>query len=377
MDLSFWEKETYFNHFDVAIIGSGIVGLSTAFYLKKKAPRLKVVVLERGILPTGASSKNAGFACFGSPSELLDDLDHLPEAEVYGLVARRWQGLQKLRQNLGDKALRYKGWGGYEVFGDEQLFQTCADRLPELNRALAPIIGHPQVYERADEEIKKFGLEEVRHLIRNRHEGQLDTGEMILNLTRLVQRLGVIVLTGVNVERVEETGQGVSLEARGNFCVQARQVLVATNGFARQLLPSLEVAPARAQVLITAPIPKLRLKGTFHYDRGYYYFRNIGQRVLLGGGRNLDFAAEETATPGLTEKVQESLEKLLQTVILPGIPYRVEHRWSGIMGLGPSKATLIKPVSASVYCAVRMGGMGVAIGILVGEEAADMLLQGR
>ena len=233
------------------------------------------------------------------------------------------------------------------------------------------------MYERADEEIKVFGFKNVRHLIRNRHEGQLNTGEMILNLTRLVQRLGVIVLTGVEVERVEETGQGVRLEARGGFSGQARQVLVATNGFARQLLPGLEVVPARAQVLITAPLPKLRIKGTFHYDRGYYYFRNIGQRLLFGGGRNLDFAAEETATPGLTQKVQESLEKLLQEVILPGIPYQVEHRWSGIMGLGPSKATLIKPVSANVYCAVRMGGMGVAIGTLVGEEAADMLLQGR
>lgn len=328
-------------------------------------------------MPTGASSKNAGFACFGSPSELIDDLKRMPEEEVYALVAQRWQGLQKLRQNLGDKALGYKSWGGYEVFGDEQLYQTCADRLPDLNRALAPIIGDQKVYERADQEIENFGFKEVRHLIRNRQEGQLDTGTMILNLTRLVQRLGVIVLTGVEVKRVEETGQGVSLEISGGHPVQARQALVATNGFARQLLPALQVVPARAQVLITAPLPMLRIKGTFHYNQGYYYFRNIGKRLLFGGGRNLDFAAEETTETGLTEKVQLSLEKLLQTVILPGTPYKVEHRWSGIMGVGPSKAPLIRPVSANVYCAVRMGGMGIGTGTLVGEEAADMLLQGR
>ena len=72
--LSFWEKQTYINHTDFLIIGSGIVGLSTAIYLKERFPNKKVTVIERGYLPTGASSKNAGFACIGSPSELLDDL---------------------------------------------------------------------------------------------------------------------------------------------------------------------------------------------------------------------------------------------------------------------------------------------------------------
>jgi gamma-glutamylputrescine oxidase len=377
VDLSFWERETYFNHLDVAVIGSGIVGLSTALFLKKKKPRLKVVVLERGVLPTGASSKNAGFACFGSPSELLDDLAHRSEAEVYALVEKRWRGLQKLRRNLGDKALGFKPWGGYELFSDEALYEMCRERLPDLNRQLASIIGDPQVYEEADHKISGFEFQRVQHLIQNRHEGQIDTGQMILNLTRLAQRLGVMVLTGIEVKQVEEKGQGLALLCRNGLSISTRQAVVATNGFARQLLPQLEVVPARAQVLITSPVPRLRIKGAFHYDRGYYYFRNLGNRLLLGGGRNLDFTAEETTLPGLTEVVQASLEKLLQTVVLPGAAYRIEHRWSGIMGVGPSKATIVREVSPRLFCAVRMGGMGVAIGTLVGEEAAELVLQAR
>jgi glycine/D-amino acid oxidase-like deaminating enzyme len=110
-----------------------------------------------------------------------------------------------------------------------------------------------------------------------------------------------------------------------------------------------------------------------HYDKGYFYFRNVGNRLLFGGGRNLDFATEKTTTFGLTSLVQNKLEELLRDVILPGKQPKIEQRWSGIMGLGPTKTTIVKKITNGLYCAVRMGGMGVAIGTLVGEEAADLV----
>src|SRR6185312_8405304 len=71
---SYWERTAFVDHADVIIIGSGIVGLSAALHLKRQRPDLKVTVLERGFLPSGASTKNAGFACFGSLSEQLSYL---------------------------------------------------------------------------------------------------------------------------------------------------------------------------------------------------------------------------------------------------------------------------------------------------------------
>ena len=76
-DLSFWEKSAYFEKIDFLIVGSGIVGMSTALFLRKKYAHAKIVIIERGYLPTGASSKNAGFTCFGSPTELYDDLKNI------------------------------------------------------------------------------------------------------------------------------------------------------------------------------------------------------------------------------------------------------------------------------------------------------------
>ena len=161
----------------------------------------------------------------------------------------------------------------------------------------------------------------------------------------------------------------------GSFCNYPR-IYVTTNAYTSQLLKDVEVKPARAQVLITAPIEGLKMKGAFHYNKGYYYFRNVGQRVLFGGGRNLDFEGETTTELETTDKIQSVLEKMLSEKIIPGLQYKVEHRWSGIMGLGEGdKSPIVKNISPRVHCAVRLGGMGVAIGTLVGQEAAAMVLK--
>jgi protoporphyrinogen oxidase len=90
MNLSFWEHKHWFKNIDFAIIGSGIVGLNCALNLRKKYPKAKIVVFEKGLLPEGASTKNAGFACFGSVSEILDDLTRMSESEVLNLIDKRW-----------------------------------------------------------------------------------------------------------------------------------------------------------------------------------------------------------------------------------------------------------------------------------------------
>jgi len=88
MNLSYWEHKTWLSHVNYTIVGSGIVGLNCALQLKLQFPKAKILILERGILPQGASTKNAGFACFGSLSEILDDLKTHSEDEVIKLVQK-------------------------------------------------------------------------------------------------------------------------------------------------------------------------------------------------------------------------------------------------------------------------------------------------
>jgi hypothetical protein len=93
----------------------------------------------------------------------------------------------------------------------------------------------------------------------------------------------------------------------------------------------------------------------------------------LGGGRNLDFEGETTTSHDTTEQIQNRLEALLKNVILPQQSYEIDHRWSGTMGIGVHKNPIVQQLSNHVYCGVRMGGMGVAIGSLIGQEVVDLI----
>lgn len=109
--LSFWETQSFLEY-DCIIIGSGIVGLSTACSLKEKYPDRSVLVLERGIFPTGASTKNAGFACYGSAAEIWNDVKSLGWDNALEVVELRVKGMRKLRQRLSDNNIDYQENGG-------------------------------------------------------------------------------------------------------------------------------------------------------------------------------------------------------------------------------------------------------------------------
>src|SRR5215208_3716351 len=98
MQFSIWEKETFFAPQDIIIAGSGFVGLWSAFYLKKKHPKLKITIVDRGLIPTGASTRNAGFACFGSLSEVVHDAQTMGTDKMLHLVEMRFKGLEKIQK---------------------------------------------------------------------------------------------------------------------------------------------------------------------------------------------------------------------------------------------------------------------------------------
>ena len=372
--VSYWERESFLEKKDYIIIGSGIVGLTCALELKQLNPQASITILEKGFLPAGASTKNAGFTCFGSPSELLDDLNHLNAEDVFKLVENRVNGLAKLRRIVGDKNMEYKEYGSYELFKDTELYHKCIDNLEYLNKQLKPIFNQNtfEVFTKP----KDFGLAKESLLIKNVFEGQLNTGLMMKNLITLATKAGVEILNGFTVANIAKINEGWKVLGK-QTSIETKKLILCNNAFASKLLPELDVKPARAQVLITKPIKNLKIKGCFHMDRGYYYFRNVANRVLLGGGRNLDFKAEETFEMSTSIKIQEHLKALLKTKILPNQEFEIEHSWSGIMGMGNSKTTLLKQLDESLFCAIRLGGMGVALGTDVGQKVANLANSNR
>lgn len=376
--LSWWE-ETALLDYDVAVVGGGIVGLSTACELLERRPALRVLVLERGPLPSGASGRNAGFACYGSASEILADVQGEGVARAQELVGERWRGLQRLRERVGDEALGYEELPGYDLLGPAQ--GEVVERLPELNAWLRPVLGF-DAYAPDPEGLARMGFPRARvpWLVRSRGEGALHPGRMLRALQARAQRLGATLLSGVEVEQLEAHPGGARLWVRrahpaGRLSLRAPQVAVTTNAFAPALVPGLDVVPGRGQVLLTAALPGGHpLQGTFHHDGGDLYFRGVGDRVLLGGGRHSDVAGETQLEMATTPAIQGLLERFLAEVVLPGRPVAIERRWAGIMAFGSQRAPIVERRAPHLVVGVRMSGMGVALGSRVAERLAALLL---
>lgn len=376
MELSFWENNSL-TEFDFVIVGAGITGLSTALAIRDKEPNSKIAVLERGILPSGASTKNAGFACFGSLSEIIADIKHMGIETSAELVARRWHGLRKLRERVGDESLEYHNYGGYELLMESQV--SAIQHMEEINSALEPIFGK-QVFASCDEKIQSFEFNDalVKAMVFNEFEGQLNTGSMMESLYYLAICNKISVFTGATVSDILDHGSEVALDVSNGvskITLKARKIGICSNAFAPKLIPELDVQPGRGQVLVTQPIEGLPFKGTFHAEEGYYYFRNFNNRVIFGGGRNTEFEKETTDEFGNNEKIREHLKEMLHTLIFPKRAVDIDYFWSGIMAFGPTKEPILKKHSKNIALGVRLGGMGVAIGTLVGDMVAELMLE--
>ena len=371
-ELSVWEKESFFAPADIVICGSGLVGLWSAYHLKKRSPSLSITIVDRGIIPTGASTRNAGFACFGSLTELVANREEMGEDQLLQLVEWRYKGIKRIRKTFAATDIDYENNGGYELLAaanDNELRSL----IDSVNRLLKKVTGQQKTFRLQNEKLTRFGFAGIQHLVESSAEGQLHSGKLCQALLRLVQSMGVTVLNNIGIDSYDKVHGHLLIHTDKGYPLLASQLLIATNAFARELLPQLDVSPARGQVLVTSPIEDLPFKGTFHFDEGYYYFRDLGGRVLLGGARNKAIEEENTAEMETTALIQQELERFLREVVLPGRHYSIEHRWSGIMGMGAEKMPIIRAVNDHVFCAVRMSGMGVALAPIVGEKVADMM----
>lgn len=373
--ISFWEQNS-FTRYDIIIVGAGITGLSTACSLKEKHPEKSVLVLERGIFPTGASTKNAGFACFAKACEMMSDMKLTDAETVAQLAVQRRNGLEKLRQRLGDHKIGYQQNGGYElIFDDDETFAPT--QLDELNNKLLPHFG-TKVFELKDEQINTFGFTKTSHLIYTPLEGQIDTGLMMDSLARYASDLGVKIIYGAEVIEFDERDNEVSVfvhhqQLNENIEFVCQRMGLCTNALTSEFLPELGIKPGRGQVIVTKPIENLRFKGTFHFDEGFYYFRNYNNRILFGGGRNLDIKHEETTAFESNSLIKNKLKHFLEEVIIPDTEFEIERHWQGIMGFSPTKQPIVQNITENIALGFGCNGMGIALGSHTGEQLAALL----
>lgn len=367
--ISIWEAESFYAPQDIIIVGAGFSGLWAAFHLKQKYPSKKITIVERGAMPEGASLRNAGFACFGCLTEILSDIETMGIANAMQTIQWRFEGLKTIRQHFNDSAINYYNTGGYELLQND----APLEKINHINKLLYDITSATETFSINNELIEKFGFANTNHLIENKFEGSLHSGKLLSALMQKVIAMDVQLFFGTEIKSFEETNTGIKLQTQARQTFQSEQVIFCTNAYSKTLLPNLPIVPARGQVLVTEPIPNLKLKGIFHYDEGYYYFRNLNGCILLGGARNSSFETEYTLDAHTTLPIQQALENFLTQIILPGQKPAIAHRWAGIMAMGSEKTPIVKQLSQRSFCAVRLSGIGVALAPTIGKLLTEMI----
>ncbi|WP_064197001.1 MULTISPECIES: FAD-binding oxidoreductase [Emticicia] len=373
--LSFWEKDVFLKKYDVIIVGAGFSGLWLAFFLKKQNPKIQIAILERGVLPTGASTKNAGFSCFGSPTELLENITVMGVDEAMFLAEQRFRGIKMIEQYFGSE-IEFDACGGTELFINDGVFDDTIHKIDYLNDSIKRITGNENHFYVDKNIIGNAGFYGFESAITNSVEGSIHSGKLVNVMIESLQDLKVKFFFGVEVDSFEENSGEVCIKTKNNLTFLSKHLCFTTNAFTKQLLPDIDLYPGRGQVLITEPIEGLNWSGTFHFDKGFYYFRNYQNRVLLGGGRNLNFTLENTDEFGITSLIQEKLEELLFKNIIPNFKQtKIDYRWSGIMAFDETKTPVCKMLSNQVSLSVRMNGMGVALAPTLSELLAKQITE--
>lgn len=374
MNFSYWEHKYLLADIDFLIVGAGLVGLQTAVTLKEKESNAKVVVIDKHAWSLGASTRNAGFACFANVSEILDDLQHDTPENVYNTVKKRYLGLQKLRSKYSEAAIGYKEKGSCELFTNKNRDELSAgiDSLQGINSILDRELGLDKVFTYKSNN----SLPNNIGAIHNNYEGQLNTGKLYETIYHYAQQLGIHLYNGIEVKEWNKGGT-IHVLTTDSYEISTTKLILCTNGYTSKLLNE-DIVPARGQVIVSEPVDKLPCEGTYMHDNGFYYWRDIDNRILLGGARNLEIEEETSFHLEPNETILSELKRFMNEQIF-GREIKIEHQWSGIMGVGKAneKKPIVKELEPNVYIAARLGGMGVALSTEVAEEVVDVVLKDK
>ena len=372
MSVSFWQQTSPADvaAYDVIVVGGGIVGCSTAYWLRRRRSRLRVALVEAYSIGHGATGRNAGFLLQGTDTDYLTDIDTYGPYRAKQLWRFTRDNRNLIESELQGQAFDLIARGSLLVAGTEEQDARLQATVPPLRT-----IGAPVVYLSAKETNRRLGAEGFRGSL-------FVTSGAMVNPMRLVQHIASAsrahVLEYHPVQAVVPDGDHYRLETGGRR-LEAGQVVLALGAYLPQLVPELEpyVRPVRAQMLATAPADAQHIKVPAYTDAGEFYIRQVHNgQVLLGGARHRHAADEVGYTDTTTKAVQEDLEQYLHAHFPWARELAVGQRWSGTMGFSPDRLPAVGavPDQPGNFWASGFTGHGMSYGFRMGKLLAALVL---
>ncbi len=341
---------------DVLIVGAGFMGRWLAYHLGSVARRMRVVVVERDRFAYGASSRNAGFLTCGQVSEMLADVRSDGMEAVVQTFEQRLRGIELVRDEFPGLEIDASG-------------STDWDPLTEPKRELARALNEVAGTEIYSVRRARMG-ERERDAMFNAADGALDP---VAVLRCLEARTDARMAFGVRATRVS-AGLARVETSDGPREIGYDRAFLCTNAFTADLCPDSKVVPGRGQIVVTSPVRTSTDRTLGYLQEGYNYFRFVGDRLLIGGGRHI-YADRENGTTDLTPTPNvRSYLTGVAACVLGHSDFEVEHHWAGVMGFRGGRHLGGSPrrrVDASTEVVAGFGGMGVALTPVVAREIAE------
>ena len=331
------------------IIGGGIAGTSLLWHLAQH--RIDAVLVERHHIAWGASGRNAGFLLAGVASSYAEAI------KKYGREKARevWEITNENHDRMIEAAR------GQDV-GHRRLGSAV---LPASDAERALLVESEQLLHEDGFEARWDGTRLV-----NPRDGEVDPSAMVAALAR--QARGGAIRERVDVVALDARRHGVIVTA-GDVQCEAGVVILATNGYTAQLVPTVEIQPTRAQMVATAPDSYPIADVPVYSNFGYRYWRQLATReVLLGGWRDTSLEAEKTYDDEPTEEIQQQLDRALTSL---GVTAEVTHRWAGTMGFTESGLPLAGPLDGmpNTYICAGFTGHGMGFAFMTAKQVAESI----
>jgi glycine/D-amino acid oxidase-like deaminating enzyme len=365
---------------DLAIIGGGFTGVSTAYHFSRRYPNKRVVLLEARALANGASGRNGGMLL----NWVTGVTDHSAEttARIYNATHAGIQTILEIikRHNL---PVSHRYDGTITAYTDAERAEA-AHAEAEFHQQ----IGIPSRYLDKAALQTQLNLHGVHGAVEDPNSGQINGAQYVRGLRAVLLEQGVEIYEATPVLSIREGG-GVTLTTPGGE-VRAQAIVLGTNGYTGKLGYFRDALfPLHSHVFATAPLSAeqraelgwQRFAGySDDLDRIAYSTLTNEGHIVFGGGSNQSYAylfRNRTAYPGLPESAARAYRTIEQTMrgYLPGsASLPIAHRWTGTLGITLDRVPLMGVTGRerNIYYAIGYNGHGVTLANVAGEVLTDL-----